>query len=406
MKYSDAGVDIQKGYDLVQRIKKAAASTYGSTYGPETGPGAEPWGGPEGGPGREAQSGAIGGPGRETQPGAMGGVGRELQDIPQFGPQGGSKLVSEGAGDVPRGKVIGGLGGFGSLFQLGNYRRPVLVSGTDGVGTKLHLAVQAQSFKGVGIDCVAMCVNDILCHGAEPLFFLDYLAYADLPAADLAEVVEGVAEGCRQSGCALVGGETAQMPGTYKPGDFDIAGFALGVVESDAIVDGSNIRAGDVLIGLPSSGLHSNGFSLVRALLDEHGVDTSADFQGRPLIDELLTPTRIYTQAVLPLLDQGLIRGLAHITGGGLYENVPRMCPSGFGVCLKRNTWEVPPIFSFLEGLGVDREEMFHTFNMGIGFVIAVAPEKLTEVLRSLEAGGINGTVIGEVVQQEGVCFE
>jgi len=305
--------------------------------------------------------------------------------------------------------VLSGLGGFGALYQLGDYRRPVLVSGTDGVGTKLHVAVQAKQLNNLGIDCVAMCVNDILCHGARPLFFLDYLAYADMAAEGLAEVVEGVAEGCRRSGCSLVGGETAQMPGTYHRGDFDIAGFALGVVEQEHLVDGSKIEKGDVLLGLSSSGVHSNGFSLVRALISSRGIDLFMDFHGRPLIEELLTPTRIYTDAVLSLCEKGLIRGMAHITGGGLYENVPRMFagPHGeVGAVLRRGSWRVPPIFKFIEELGVDHEEMMHTFNMGIGFVVAVAPEQQDRVVRSLVAEGIAVYEIGRVSGGSGVCFE
>ncbi|MCF7914832.1 MAG: phosphoribosylformylglycinamidine cyclo-ligase [Spirochaetaceae bacterium] len=343
MEYSDAGVDAQKGRDLVEKIRGHASSTY--------------------------------------------------------------TLNSEDS----KGGVLAGLGGFGALYQLGNYRNPVLVSGTDGVGTKLHLALKAQGFKNVGIDCVAMCVNDILCHGAQPLFFLDYLAYADIPAEKLSEVVEGVADGCRQAGCALVGGESAQMPGTYRRGDFDIAGFSVGVVERAELVDGSRVREGDLLIGLSSSGLHSNGFSLVRALISAHEIDLEMDFHGRPLIEELLTPTRIYTGAVLPLVQAGLVHGMAHITGGGLYENVPRMwgsSPVPLGACIRRGSWDVPPVFAFLEQLGVDPEEMYHTFNMGIGFVLAAAPEQSERVVRSVEAEGITAGVIGRIRRQEGICFE
>jgi len=337
--------------------------------------------------------------------------------------------IPEPGGGRQAGRMLSGLGGFGALYQLGEYRQPVLVSGTDGVGTKLHLAVQSGRFRSIGIDCVAMCVNDILCHGARPLFFLDYLAHADLSTDSLAAVVAGISEGCQQSGCGLIGGETAQMPGTYKAGDFDVAGFAVGVVERDQVVDGSNIVEGDQLIGLAASGLHSNGFSLVRALLSAGEVALSEDFHGRPLIDELLTPTRIYVSAILPLVEAGLIKGMAHITGGGLYENLPRMFqaspaaagaamhgeeqsggvrpnPRPLGACLARDSWHIPPIFEYLENLGVSRQEMLHTFNMGIGFVAAAAPDRAEAVVRSLEAAGFQAGAIGRVVAQEGLCFE
>lgn len=372
MKYSEAGVDTRQGQELVKRIRGFAEATFA--------------------------------PATET-PAAV-------EATAAAGSAAGGKAA---AVDSP-GRVLSRLGGFGALYQLGEYRQPVLISGTDGVGTKLHLAVQSGRFGSVGIDCVAMCVNDILCHGAKPLFFLDYLAYADLPAEKLAEVVEGISKGCLQAGCALIGGETAQMPGTYRSGDFDVAGFAVGVVEREHLVDGSDIAEGDQLIGLAASGLHSNGFSLVRALLAEHEVDLSADFKGRPLIEQLLTPTRIYVPAILPLVRAGLIRGMAHITGGGLYENLPRMFPAPhgkqplgngpLGACLYNGAWNVPPLFEYIEQLGVSREEMLHTFNMGIGFVAAVAPDHREAVVRSLEAAGISAYTIGRVVQGEGICFE
>lgn len=316
-------------------------------------------------------------------------------------------------------RVLNGVGSFGALYRLGNYRDPVLVSGTDGVGTKLHLAVSFDALEGVGIDCVAMCVNDILCHGAEPLFFLDYLAYADLSAAQAARVVSGVAEGCRRAGCALVGGESAQMPGTYRSGDFDIAGFAVGVVERESIITGRTIREGDSLIGLASSGVHSNGFSLIRALLEDRSVDLQRDFEAEPdappvpLWKVLLEPTRIYTRAIAPILEAGLIHGMAHITGGGLYENVPRIfSPSEaegkvLGAQIQKSQLLIPPIFDFLQSLGVDGEEMFHTFNMGTGMVLAVDPRRAEEVVKKLEASDVPAALIGKVVTDgEGLCIE
>ncbi len=311
-----------------------------------------------------------------------------------------------------RGKVLNEVGGFGALYRLGEYKDPVLVSGTDGVGTKLHLSVAFDYPEGVGIDCVAMCVNDILCHGAEPLFFLDYLAYADLSAAGAARVVRGVADGCRLAGCALVGGESAQMPGTYRSGDFDLAGFAVGVVERESIISGRKIREGDRLIGLASSGVHSNGFSLVRALLKEREIDLHRDFGGRPLWRELLEPTRIYVKALMPLLKAGLIHGMAHITGGGLYENVPRIFLSSetgspWGARIRREKLRIPPIFKYLESLGVGGDEMFHTFNMGTGMVLAVAADKVDRVIDGVESTGIPAEEIGRVTSDGGgLCIE
>ena len=307
-------------------------------------------------------------------------------------------------------RVLNEVGSFGALYHLGNYRDPVLVSGTDGVGTKLHLAVTHDALEGVGIDCVAMCVNDILCHGAKPLFFLDYLAYADLTAEQAARVVSGVAEGCRRAGCALVGGESAQMPGTYRSGDFDIAGFAVGAVEREIMITGRTINEGDTLVGLASSGVHSNGFSLIRALLEDQAVDLKRDFEAEPgapaapLWKVLLEPTRIYTRALAPLLEAGLIHGMAHITGGGLYENVPRMFNSPgwvkktLGARIDRSRLRVPAIFDYLQSLGVDGEEMFHTFNMGTGMVLAVDPALVEEVIKKLEPAGVPAASIGTVI--------
>jgi len=314
--------------------------------------------------------------------------------------------------------VMNGVGDFGGLYRLGTYDDPVLVSGTDGVGTKLHLAAAVDYLEGIGIDCVAMCVNDILCHGAAPLFFLDYLAYADLPPSRAARIVHGVSLGCRQAGCSLIGGESAQMPGTYRSGDFDLAGFAVGVVESGRIISGKKIHPGDYLIGLDSSGVHSNGFSLIRALLKEKAIELDAEFEGGPLWKTLLEPTRIYVQPVLPLVEAGLVRGLAHITGGGLYENVPRMFPAGgsdaaargYRAVIRRKSIHPPGIFDYIRALGVDEEEMFHTFNMGIGMVCASAPENSASVIEALKNAGVNAWTIGRVEEEsEGVreiCFD
>lgn len=315
-------------------------------------------------------------------------------------------------------RVLAEAGGFGSLYRLGHYRDPVLVSGADGVGTKLHLAVEYDRLEGVGIDCVAMCVNDILCHGGAPLFFLDYLAYAELPAEQVARLVHGVSEGCLSAGCALVGGETAQMPGTYRPGDLDIAGFAVGVVERDALVDGRRIEEGDLLVGLDSSGVHSNGFSLIRALIRREGVDLDKKIKGsrggeeeKPLWKVLLEPTEIYVKAVLPLLDSGDIHGMAHITGGGLYENVPRMFPEketgSLTAVIEESALEIPPVFSFIETMGVERTEMFRTFNMGTGFVLAVEPNSVGKVIKKTAEQGITSRIIGRIERGSGgVCIE
>ncbi|MFO7849003.1 MAG: phosphoribosylformylglycinamidine cyclo-ligase [Spirochaetia bacterium] len=313
--------------------------------------------------------------------------------------------------------VLGKQGGFGSLYRLGDYRDPVLVSGTDGVGTKLHIAVEYDKLEGVGIDCVAMCVNDILCHGATPLFFLDYLAYAELAPGQAARVVHGVSEGCLAAGCALVGGETAQMPGTYRPGDLDIAGFAVGAAERESLIDGRRIREGDRLVGLDSSGVHSNGFSLVRALVHENGMDLTREyeiFRGDPLWKVLLEPTQIYVKAVLPLLETGAVHGMAHITGGGLYENVPRMFPKEekgeeleeLTAVIEEGALNILPVFSFIESLGVERSEMFHTFNMGAGFVLAVDPEMVEMVIEGAAARGISSRPIGRIERgSDNICI-
>ena len=277
-----------------------------------------------------------------------------------------------------RPEVLGGLGGFSGLFALpSGYKEPVLVSGTDGVGTKLKLANTLNCHHTVGIDLVAMCVNDVLTSGAEPLFFLDYLATGKLNQQQLTEVVSGIAQGCRLAGCALIGGETAEMPGFYPPGEYDLAGFCVGVVEKSLILDGSQVKVGDVAIGLESSGIHSNGFSLVRKVIDECNISLqdNLDFWGQKSLAELLlTPTKIYVKPILAAAKSGLeIHGMAHITGGGLPENLPRCLPEGMSININRSSWEVPPIFRWISEVGnVNEEGMFNTFNMGIGFVVLV----------------------------------
>ena len=305
------------------------------------------------------------------------------------------RRIKSAVASTTRPEVIGGLGGFGGLFKLSQYTNPVLVSGADGVGTKLLVAERVGRHDTVGIDLVAMSVNDILTLGAEPLFFLDYFATGKLEPDVTVQVVEGIAQGCKDSGCALLGGETAEMPGMYAPGHYDLAGFAVGVVEEGRIIDGSSIQAGDQLIGLPSSGIHSNGFSLVRKLLNNH--DWSQDYGlGRPLGDVLLEPTRLYVSDVLPQLDK--LKGLVHITGGGFIENLPRILPEGLGIEIQRGSWPVLPIFELLAQEGqLSEQELFTTFNMGIGMVAVVSPEHA-----DLVEGGYR---IGEVVSGEGVEF-
>lgn len=271
-----------------------------------------------------------------------------------------------------RPEVMAGLGGFGGLFHLGaKYRDPVLVSGTDGVGTKLLLARQLGRHDSIGIDLVAMCVNDILVCGAEPLFFLDYFACGKLDVAAAAEVIGGIAEGCRQAGCALIGGETAEMPGMYGPGEYDLAGFAVGAVERSDLIDGQRIDEDCVLVGLASSGPHSNGYSLIRRVIEHSGADLGDDFHGAPLGHALLAPTRIYVSAVQRLLGNLDLRGMAHITGGGLTENIIRVVPEGYGIEIDANSWSVPPVFDWLAAAGnIEPAEMRRTFNMGLGFVL------------------------------------
>ncbi len=301
--------------------------------------------------------------------------------------------------------VVSGIGGFGGLFDLAslNYKEPVLISGTDGVGTKLVIAKLMGKHDTIGVDCVAMCVNDVVAQGAQPLFFLDYIACGKNDPAVLEQVVSGVADGCVQAGAALIGGETAEMPGMYDEDEYDLAGFTVGCVERSAIVDGSAIAEGDVLIGLPSTGVHSNGFSLVRkALFEQAGytVETRLPELGdRTLGDVLLTPTKIYVKALMPLFEADLVHGVAHITGGGFIENVPRMLPEGLAARIELGSWPVPPIFDVIERTGdVDHMEMFNIFNMGIGMVVAVPADREDEVMNLLANAGEQGYRIGSVV--------
>lgn len=291
-----------------------------------------------------------------------------------------------------RPEVLTDLGGFGGAFvpNLKNYRQPVLVSGTDGVGTKLRIAFALDRHDTIGVDAVAMCVNDILVQGAEPLFFLDYLAVGKMEPEKVSEIVTGVAEGCRQAGCALIGGETAEMPGFYAEGEYDIAGFAVGMVDRDKIIDGSAVKPGDVLLGLPSSGLHSNGYSLARrVLLDDKlsALEQQIDALGHSLGEEMLKPTRIYVKEVLPLLDKYNVKAMAHITGGGLLENVPRSLPEGLTAEFDYGAWEVPEIFRIIQRQGnVTDNEMHRTFNMGIGFVLVLPAEQADAILSEIKA--------------------
>lgn len=302
--------------------------------------------------------------------------------------------------------VMSDIGGFGGLFapDLTGLEEPILVSGTDGVGTKLKIAFDMERYDTVGIDCVAMCVNDIICAGAKPLFFLDYIACGKNVPEIIADLVKGVADGCVQAGCALIGGETAEMPGFYPPGEFDLAGFSTGLVDKKKILDPSRIQAGDVLLALPSSGLHSNGYSLVRKVLADQALDLQAPFQesGQSLGQVLLQPTKIYVQEVLQLLAEVDVKALANITGGGFYENIPRSLPEGLGAQIDRSALRIPPIFPFLQEQGaISDHDMFNTFNMGVGMVVILAADQKEAALRLLQAAGTEAYEIGEVVASD-----
>jgi phosphoribosylformylglycinamidine cyclo-ligase len=299
-----------------------------------------------------------------------------------------------------RPEVLGGIGGFGALVEvpLDRYRKPVLVSGTDGVGTKLRLAIDARRHDGVGIDLVAMCVNDVIVQGAEPLFFLDYYASGKLDVDVGERVIAGIVEGCVQAGCALVGGETAEMPGMYHGEDYDLAGFCVGIVEKDAIIDGSLTRAGDAVLGLPSSGPHSNGFSLIRKILQDAKADVNTDLDGISLIDRLLVPTRIYVKPLLKLIRQVSVHGMSHITGGGLVDNIPRVLPEGLEVVLERKSWRREVVFEWLQRQGkVADAEMYRVFNCGIGMTVQVAASDAQRAIATLREAGQEAIVIGEV---------
>ena len=299
------------------------------------------------------------------------------------------------------------IGGFGGLFELDmtGLSHPVLVSGTDGVGTKLKIAFRMDRHDTVGIDCVAMCVNDILCCGAKPLLFLDYIACGKNVPERIASIVSGVAEGCVQAGCALVGGETAEMPGFYPVDEYDLAGFSVGVVDRDRVLDNSTVRAGDVVIGLPSSGVHSNGFSLVRRVFDVESRDLKTPLEslgGRSLGDALLAPTKIYVKPMLALFDEVTVKAVSHITGGGFYENIPRSIPKGFGAKIEKSAVRTPALFDLIarEG-GIDERDMFNTFNMGVGMSLVVAAADADRALAVLHAQGEDAYILGEIVESE-----
>lgn len=305
-----------------------------------------------------------------------------------------------------RPEVIGGLGGFGAAFDLSqlNMKAPVLVSGTDGVGTKLKLAIDYDRHDTIGIDAVAMCVNDIITTGAEPLYFLDYIAVNKVVPEHIGEIVKGVAEGCSQSECALIGGETAEMGEMYGKGEYDIAGFAVGAVEKDEYVDGTAVKAGDKIIGLASSGIHSNGYSLVRKIIEDYNIDVTADLDGDKLLDLLLEPTRIYVKDVKALKEKVNIKAMSHITGGGFIENIPRALPEELGVKLDVSNVGVPKVLSWLlDKSGMKKEEAYNVFNMGIGFILVVTEDDAAEALSIIKDSGCEASVIGEVTAEQGI---
>ena len=321
------------------------------------------------------------------------------------------ELMKKHIQQTMRPEVLGGIGGFAGAFSLNaikNMEEPVLLSGTDGCGTKVKLAFLMDKHDTIGIDAVAMCVNDIVCSGGEPLFFLDYIACGKNYPEKIATIVSGVAEGCKQSGCALVGGETAEHPGLMPEDEYDLAGFAVGVVDKKDIIDGSTIQNGDVLIGIASSGVHSNGFSLVRKVFEmtKASLDTYYDELGKTLGEALIAPTRIYVKALQNIQKQGVkIKGCSHITGGGFYENVPRMLPEGVKAIIKKESYEVPAIFKLIQKAGnIDEHMMYNTFNMGLGMVIAVSKENVEKTLEAIQAAGDTCYVVGEIQDsQKGV---
>ncbi|UZP04452.1 phosphoribosylformylglycinamidine cyclo-ligase [Clostridium botulinum] len=315
------------------------------------------------------------------------------------------KLIKEYAAKTMSEYVLNGLGSFAGMVELpSGYEKPVLVSGTDGVGTKLEIAFKNKKYDTVGIDCVAMCVNDILCHGARPLFFLDYIACGRLEAEVASDLVKGISDGCIQSDCALIGGETAEMPGFYDEGEYDMAGFAVGIVDKEKIINGSRIKEGDKLIGIASSGIHSNGYSLVRKIF----TDLNEDFNGEEVWKTLITPTKIYVKPILNLLENFDIKGMAHITGGGFIENVPRMFNGReLTAVISKDSYPLPAIFERIIEKGVDKDHMYNTFNMGIGFVLAVNEKDVEPIIKALIAMGEKAYEIGYVTSGgEGVCLK
>ena len=301
--------------------------------------------------------------------------------------------------------VCSDIGGFGGLFKLGKVKNPVLVSGTDGVGTKLKIAFLMDKHNTVGIDCVAMCVNDVICSGAKPLFFLDYIAVGKNVPERVAAIVEGVAEGCVQAGCALIGGETAEMPGFYPVDEYDLAGFSVGVVDRKKILDNSKMKEGDVIIAIPSTGVHSNGFSLVRKVFDIEKADLKAPIEelgGKSLGETLLTPTKIYVKPILALIEKIKVKGISHITGGGFYENIPRSIPDGLGAKINKSAVKILPIFNLIAKVGgISERDMFNTFNMGVGMCVVVDKKDADKAISILRANGENAYVMGEIVKSD-----
>lgn len=323
------------------------------------------------------------------------------------------KRIKKHVASTTRKGVMGNIGAFGGMFDLSalHYKAPVLVSGTDGVGTKLKIAFAMDQHSTIGIDAVAMCVNDVLAQGAEPLYFLDYIAVGKNEPEKIEQIVAGVAEGCRQAGCALIGGETAEMPGMYQGGEYDIAGFTCGAVEKEDLIDGSKVTAGDLLIGIASSGVHSNGFSLVRKVLSDNTLDLNTIYPeldaAKPLGEVLLTPTRIYIKPVLEVVKNCKVHGISHITGGGFYENIPRILKEGQGIEINEGSWDILPVFSFLEQKGqIKHLEMFNIFNMGIGMVIALDAKEAPKALELLKEQGEKASIIGKITSTEGVIIK
>jgi phosphoribosylformylglycinamidine cyclo-ligase len=318
----------------------------------------------------------------------------------------GDKLIDKikpYAKKTSRKEAIGGLGGFGSLFEIPEkYNKPVLVSGTDGVGTKLKLAFDLNNHETIGQDLVAMCVNDILVQGAEPLFFLDYYACGKLDVDSASRIIKGIADGCLLANCSLVGGETAEMPGMYPDGEYDLAGFCVGAVEKHKIIDGSRVKEGNIILGLASSGAHSNGYSLIRKILNNTKVDLQSDFHGKKFADVLMAPTKIYVESILALINKIDINAMAHITGGGILENIPRILPGHLSAVVNKKTWKLPQLFQWIkEEANLDNEELFKTFNCGLGMVVIINETDIKEAINVLESFGEEVHIIGKIEQLE-----